>query len=56
MLTYTIRKNEYGEYVVRFSIDGKRATSMDYFTNDRQDATVTAKQEYFRYASKPISA
>lgn len=40
----TKRKNEFGEYVVRFyNPDGTRNRDADYFTNDYDDAVNTAK-------------
>jgi hypothetical protein len=38
----TIKKNDWGEWVVRLFIDGKHQKAADYFTNDREDATITA--------------
>ena len=38
----TIKKNDWSEWVVRLFIDGKHQKAADYFTNDREDATITA--------------
>ena len=35
------RKNQFGEYVIRCFLDGKRYPDGDYFTDDKQDATDT---------------
>lgn len=43
MVTYTIRKNEWGEYHVKFRVNGERKPEWDYFTDDKQDAISTAK-------------
>jgi hypothetical protein len=40
--TTTIRKNEYGEWVVRFFVDGEHQTEANYFADDRDDAKGTA--------------
>lgn len=36
----TIKKNDWGEWVVRLHVDGKFVS--DYHTNDRADADITA--------------
>jgi uncharacterized protein YegP (UPF0339 family) len=41
-VTYTIRKNEFGEYHVRFRLNGVRCADWDYFTNDKEEAEATA--------------
>lgn len=39
----TIRKNDFGEWVVRLWVDGVHQKDADYFTDDKQDAIMTAK-------------
>ena len=41
MITYTIKRNQYEEYVVRVHKDGKMIGS--YFASDKDDAAETAK-------------
>lgn len=43
--TFTVCKNEYGEYVVRFSNNGKYYPAADYFTESRADAWATGAAE-----------
>jgi len=38
----TIKRNAYGEWVVRLYLDGERQVGADYFTDDREDAVETA--------------
>lgn len=35
-------KNEYGEFTVEFFVGGVHKPEADYFTDDRQDAIITA--------------
>jgi len=43
MTRYNIKKNEYGEYVVRCFEDGKYNEDKSYFTDDLKDAQATMK-------------
>lgn len=44
LASYTIRKNDFGEFHVRFRDEnGKRLPKSDYFTNDCMDAKQTAE-------------
>ena len=36
-----IRKNDYGEYVVKVFVNGIYDESMTYYTNDKEDAIMT---------------
>jgi hypothetical protein len=38
----TIKRNAYGEWVVRLYLDGERQIGADYFASDRDDAVETA--------------
>lgn len=48
MTKTTIRKNDYGEFVVRLW-DGSTQIGDGYFTSDKQDAVDTAKDMLERY-------
>ncbi len=38
----TIKKNDWGEWVVRLFVDGEHQKKADYFAADKEDATETA--------------
>ena len=38
----TIKKNDWGEWVVRLFLDGEHQKKADYFAADKEDATETA--------------
>jgi hypothetical protein len=42
IVTWTIRRDEAGDYVVRFRKYGERMPEWDYFTDDKADAIGTA--------------
>lgn len=42
-ITLRKRRNEFGEYVIRVWVNGKRHPDADYFTNDWDDASGTYK-------------
>ena len=39
----TIKRNVYGEWVVRLFVDGEHQKKADYFASDKEDATETAE-------------
>ena len=56
--TFSGKRNQFGEYVVKCYKGGKRFPNSDYFTNDKDDAINTKKEmeEQSKFLMKHIGS
>jgi len=54
MIEYTVKKNEYEEFVVRFHLDGKFQEAWTCYESSRQAARDSAERTIELYESSPI--